>query len=123
MMNNSSRFLELLDSYISNYLPQAVGASFNTVKSYKYAFRLLIDFLHKKKKISADKITFENLNYETLMEFLTWIENERGCSVSTKNQRLSALASFSKYAQNRNFEAASIFRNSINKRLFGHSCG
>jgi integrase/recombinase XerD len=51
----------------------------------------------------------------TLMEFLTWIEEKRGCSVSTKNQRLSALASFSEYAQNRDFAAASVFRNSVNK--------
>jgi len=71
MKNNSSGFLELLDAYISNYLPLAVGASVNTVKSYKYAFRLLIVFMYQHKKIQADKITFEILNYETLMEFFT----------------------------------------------------
>lgn len=87
MKNNSSGFLELLDAYISRYLPRAVGASVNTVKSYKYAFRLLIAFMHQQKKIQADKITFEHLDYETLMAFLMWIEEERGCSVSTKNQR------------------------------------
>lgn len=115
MKNNSSGFLDLLDGYISSYLPRAVGASVNTVKSYKYAFRLLIEFMHLQKKIQADKITFENLDYETIMAFLMWIEEERGCSVSTKNQRLSALASFSEYAQNRDFAAASVFRNSVNK--------
>jgi len=115
MKNDSSGFLELLDAYISSYLPRAVGASVNTVKSYKYAFRLLIGFMYQQKKIQADKITFENLDYEMLIEFFMWIEEERGCSASTKNQRLSALVSFSGYAQNRNFAAASVFRNSINK--------
>lgn len=115
MKNKFSGFLELLDAYISSYLPCAVGASVNTMKSYKYAFRLLIEFMHRQKGIQADKITFVNLDYETLMEFFTWIEEKRGCSVSTKNQRLSALVSFSEYAQNRDFEAASVFRNSINK--------
>lgn len=115
MKNNSSEFLELLDAYISSYLSCAIGASANTIKSYKYAFRLLIEFMYKQKEIQADKITFDNLDYETLMEFFTWIEEERGCSVSTKNQRLSALTSFSEYAQNRNFAAASVFRYSINK--------
>jgi len=115
MKSNSSGFLELLNAYISSYLPCAVGASFNTVKSYKYAFRVLIEFMYQQKEIQADKITFGNLDYETLMEFFTWIEEERGCSISTKNQRLSALASFSEYAQNRDFAAASVFRNSINK--------
>jgi len=115
MKNEHSGFLDFLNAYISNYLPCAVGVSGNTIKSYKYAFRLLIEFMHRQKGIPADKITFENMNYETLSEFLSWIENERGCSASTKNQRLSALASFSEYAQNRDFAAASVFRSNINK--------
>ncbi|MBU3192330.1 site-specific integrase [Clostridium bowmanii] len=114
-MNKPSKFLELLDGYITNYMPCSVGASHHTVTSYKYAFRLLIEFMYSKKGIPADKITFEQLNYGNLMEFLDWIEKVRGCSVSTKNQRLSAIISFSEYAQNRNFDAASIFRSSVVK--------
>ncbi|WP_338062521.1 tyrosine-type recombinase/integrase [Sporosarcina limicola] len=85
------------------------------MKSYKYAFRLLIEFMYKEKGIEADKITFDKLDYKTLTDFFTWIESVRGCSASTKNQRLSAVASFSAYAQNQDFAAASIFRNSVNK--------
>lgn len=115
MRNKSTDFLELLSTYIGTYLPYSVGASPNTVKSYKYAFRLLIEFLYKEKGIEADKITFDILDYKTLTDFFTWIESIRGCSVSTKNQRLSAIASFSSYAQNRDFSDASVFRNSVNK--------
>lgn len=115
MMNKTSDFLSLLDAFITTYLPCSVGASPNTVKSYKYAFRLLIEFMYKEKGIDADKITFEKLDYIMLTEFFTWIESVRGCSASTKNQRLSAIASFSAYAQNRDFAAASVFRNSVNK--------
>lgn len=115
MMNKASDFLSLLDVYITTYLPCSIGSSPNTVKSYKYAFRLLIEFMYKEKGIEADKITFDKLDYKTLTDFFTWIESIRGCSASTKNQRLSAIASFSAYAQNRNFAAASVFRNSVNK--------
>lgn len=115
MMNKASDFLSLLDIYITTYLPCSIGSSPNTVKSYKYAFRLLIEFMYKEKGIEADKITFDKLDYKTLTDFFTWIESIRGCSASTKNQRLSAIASFSAYAQNRNFAAASVFRNSVNK--------
>lgn len=115
MMNKASDFLRVLDAFITTYLPCSVGASPNTVKSYKYAFRLLIEFMYKEKGIEADKITFEKLDYKTLTDFFTWIESVRGCSASTKNQRLSAIASFSAYAQNRDFAAASVFRNSLNK--------
>jgi len=114
-MSEPSKFLQLLDGYISSYMPCSVGASPNTITSYKYAFQLLIEFLYLKKGIPADKITFGELDYNTLMEFLDWIEKERGCSTSTKNQRLSAIISFSEYAQNRDFDAASVFRCSVIK--------
>lgn len=111
----SSDFLGLLSGYFTTYLPDSVGASDNTIRSYKYAFRLLLQFMHDKKGISADAVSFESLDYDTVIDFLDWIENERGCCASTKNQRLAALTSFSEYAQNRNFEAASVFRNSLVK--------
>jgi len=114
-MNKPSSFLELLNSYITNYMPCSIGASPNTVTSYKYAFRLLLEFMYSKKGIPADKISFKQLDFGTLTEFLDWIEKERGCSASTKNQRLSALISFSDYAQNRDFDAASVFRSGVIK--------
>jgi len=114
-MNEPSKFLKVLDSFITSYMPCSVGASPNTVTSYKYAFRLLLEFMYSKKQIPADKIVFEQLDYPILMEFLNWIEKDRGCSASTKNQRLSAIISFSEYAQNRDFDAASIFRSSVIK--------
>jgi len=115
MMNKPSIFLKLLDSFVTSYLPCAVGVSSNTITSYKYAFRLLIEFMYCVKEIQADKITFNHLDYKTLLEFFHWIEEVRGCSISTKNQRLSAILSFSKYAQNRDLSAASVFRTSVLK--------
>lgn len=114
-MNEPSTFLELLDRFITNHLPYSVGASPNTITSYKYAFRLLLEFMYSKKGIPADKITFEQLNFNAVTEFLDWIEKDRGCSASTKNQRLSAIISFSEYAQNRDFDAASVFRKGVIK--------
>jgi integrase/recombinase XerD len=115
MANDASKFLILLNGFLTNYLPHSLGASSNTVTSYKYAFRLLLEFMYLQKGISADQVTFGHLDYKVLIEFLNWLEVNRKCSSSTKNQRLSALLSFSKYAQNRDFEAASIFRSSIVK--------
>lgn len=115
MKNKPSGFLELMEGFIDKYLPIAAGASPNTIKSYKYAFRLLLEYLYSKQGVDADSIRFEQLNYECITGFLDWLETERHCSVSTKNQRLSALLSFSEYAQNRDFEAAVVFRSSLLK--------
>jgi site-specific recombinase XerD len=114
-MSKPSKFLALLNGFLNHYLPHSVGASPNTVTSYKYAFRLLIEFMYSQKGISADHVTFGKLDYKILLEFLDWLEGVRGCSTSTRNQRLAAILSFSKYAQNRDFEATSIFRSSAMK--------
>ncbi len=113
MKHKAPSFLELLNRFVTEYLTDAVGASPNTIKSYKAAFRLLLKYMYQEKGISADQISFEALDYQTMLDFLSWIEKSRGCSATTKNQRLSALASFSSYAQNRDFAAASIFRSSV----------
>jgi len=115
MKSKQSDFLSLLESYLSIYLPCSVGVRPNTIKSYKDSFRLLLNFMYEKRQISADKLQFSDLCYETIQNFLYWLETERGCSITTRNQRLSALSSFSSYAQNRNFDAATVFRADVMK--------
>lgn len=67
------------------------------------------------KNIPANSIKFCDLSYENLLEFFKWLETDRQCKPATRNQRLSALAAFSEYAQNRDFDAASVFRSAIIK--------
>lgn len=115
MKTKQMEFLQLLDSYVSEYMPVVAGMSENTIRLYKATFRLLFEFLYETKEMDADKVMFRALDYETLTAFLSWLENERKCSVATRNVRLSALRAFAAYAQNRNFDAALIFRNSVSK--------
>ena len=114
-MNETSIFLSLANDFVNNYLPIGKGASPNTIKSYKCAFRLLIEYMFSEKNILADQIEFSDLDYTTLLSFFEWITEKRKCGTSTRNQRLAALISFSKYAQNRNFDAAAVFRSNIIK--------
>ena len=71
--------------------------------------------MFSEKKITADRISFSDLDYTTLLAFFDWLTTTRKCSTSTRNQRLAALTSFSEYAQNRDFDAAAVFRSSIIK--------
>ena len=105
----------LLEQFFTEYMPLSSGLSPNTTRSYKHAFRLLFQYVYQEKKKNAREILFRDLNFETIDGFLKWIEAERGCSVSTRNLRLSALASFAGYAQNRNFEAATVFANAVKR--------
>lgn len=113
--NKLPEFILLLEQFLMEYMPLSSGLSLNTVRSYKHSFRLLFQYIYQTKKKEAGAIRFRDLDFETVDGFLKWIETERGCSVSTRNLRLSALASFSSYAQNRNFEAATVFANAVRR--------
>ena len=113
MKHKKNSFLDLLEAYFNTYLPVAKGLSIATVTSYKATFRILMEFMYTVKGIPAEKIYFEILDAQMITEFLDWLESQRKCSIATRNQRLSALSAFSIYAQNRDFGAASIFRNNV----------
>jgi len=113
--NKLPEFTLLLEQFFTEYMPFSSGLSPNTIRSYKHSFRLLFQYIYQVQKKNADEILFRDLDYETIDGFLKWIETERGCSASTRNLRLSALASFSFYAQNRNFEAATVFANAVRR--------
>ena len=115
MKNKSLGFMELLERFFGEYVPYSEGLSDNTLISYKFAFRLLFEYLYEEKGIPADKVTFKHLAFDTVNDFLLWLEEKRRCSVATRNIRLAALSSFAKYAQNRNLEAATTFMNCVKK--------
>jgi len=110
MKNKPTEFLELLESFLYKYLPSVVGVSPNTIKSYKDTFRILLSYMHNEKHIDVGEITFSDMDYQVLLGFLSWIETVRCCSITTRNQRLSALSSFAGYAQNYNIDAALFWR-------------
>lgn len=115
MRHKRYSLMDHLERYFDTYLPVVKGLSQATIESYKATFRLLMEFLYREKGLSSDVIDFDTLNDKVIVEFLNWIEVDRKCSVSTRNQRLSAIAAFSIYAQNRDFGAAVSFRNSVMK--------
>lgn len=99
MMNRMTDFATLLSSFLTEYLPVQKGASIQTISSYRDTFKLLLRYLRDEKKVQPEKVKFALLDREVITAFLKWLESERGCGVSTRNQRLAAIRSFIRYAQ------------------------
>lgn len=109
MRKKSNEIILLLEDFFDDYLPNIKGLSKNSIKSYQYAFQLLFNYLEEEKGLTPDKITFEILSGSTIDDFLFYLENERGCSVKTRNVRRSAIAVFAKYTAKKNFTASLPF--------------
>jgi site-specific recombinase XerD len=105
-MAKKSYFLPALSEFFSTYLPRTKGLSANTIRSYKQAFRLLLEYIHTQKGLLPEKIEFRHLEKGTIEAWLDWLCTERGCSAKTRNHRLSALITFSRFAIHRDFGGA-----------------
>jgi len=88
-----------LTNYLSKYLPGEIGASKNTLLSYRDTFSLFLRFVKSNEGIKEEKLTLRKVDAALIKRFLSWIENERSCSTSTRNQRLAALHAFFSYLQ------------------------
>lgn len=91
-------FFKTIQKFIMDYLPKQKCCSENTIRSYKTALNLFVDFLRHKKNFKLKEIDFKFITREIVIEFLEWLEIERKCSASSRNQRLAALRSFFNYA-------------------------
>lgn len=94
------RLFRLIRDFLTVYLPKQKSCSEHTIKAYKEALSLLLDHVKNVAGLSLAEITFETITSQLILEFLDWLETTRGCSVSTRNHRLSCIKSFFKYAGN-----------------------
>lgn len=92
-------FAKYLTKYFNEYLILEKGASHNTVRAYANTFTLLLVFMEKIEHIKADKLSCAHFTKDVILRFLDWLQNNRKCGTSTRNQRLAAIHSFFKYLQ------------------------
>jgi len=103
-------FAEYLQKFLAEYLPSRKGASVCTIQSYRDTFKLFLVYCDNVLGIQPHKINLKLCSAENILNFLSWLESERGCSVSTRNQRLAALRSFFKFIQFEEPESILEFR-------------
>ena len=71
--------------------------SINTQCSYRDAIRLLFAYINERHGTDPTRITVEQITVEVTRAFLAHLENRRGNSVATRNQRLAAIRSLFRY--------------------------
>lgn len=98
-----------------NYLKSIRGLSSNTIKEYRYDLMLMIKYMIIRKKYYGDedmfdedfdtkkinKIVdskfFESLTLQDFYAFLSFLDNEKKDSSTTRSRKISAIKSFYKY--------------------------
>ncbi|MBQ2681559.1 MAG: site-specific integrase [Eggerthellaceae bacterium] len=97
MNSKSEKLFLLIRKFLEIHLVVRRGSSNHTVRSYRTALAQYVDYVTDTRGIRAEALSFEEFTEELVGDFLTSLE-ERGCSVSTRNQRLAAIRSFLSFA-------------------------
>jgi site-specific recombinase XerD len=92
-------FAYYLSSFLTKYLPCEQNLSVNTIAVYRDTFRLFLKYCNEEKGLPPNSIKLSSFTRELVVEFLDWTEFKRGCSIATRNQRLSSLHGFIKFVQ------------------------
>jgi site-specific recombinase XerD len=91
-------FFTTIRRFLAEYLPSQRCCSPNTIRSYRQALNLFVTYLRTARGLAITDISFSSIDRHVVMEFLDWLEHERGCAATTRNQRLMALRAFFSYA-------------------------
>ena len=99
------RSCRTLGSWLRRYLEEHVvserNLAENTRQSYRDSFALLLPFVSRKARKPVDRLTLDDLTADRLRAFLDHVETERGCSVETRNRRLTAVRAFARFVASR----------------------
>jgi len=103
-MNTNTNFAKYLSKFLSEYLPHERNMSPNTLASYRDTFVQFINYMKEVKGLKVEKLTLEKLTCQCVLDFLSWIQQNRGCGMATRNYRLAAIHSFISYLQYQEIE-------------------
>ncbi len=90
-----------LRRFLCEYIVTERNLARNTQASYRDTFRLLLPFVSRKLRKPVDRLAVTDLTSKHVLEFLAHLEDYRGCSPQTRNQRLAAVRSFARFVASR----------------------
>jgi site-specific recombinase XerD len=76
----------------------------NTQTSYRDTLILMLPFIANHAGVPIERLSLEHVSCELVRDFLLYLENDRNCSVATRNQRLAAIHAFARFVGERSPE-------------------
>ena len=86
---------------VEEYLVSERNLARNTQLSYRDTLALLLPFVAAQARTPVDRLGARDLDADRVRAFLVHLEQGRGCSPRTRNQRLAAIRCFARYVAGR----------------------
>ncbi|HWU36635.1 MAG TPA: tyrosine-type recombinase/integrase [Candidatus Acidoferrum sp.] len=69
----------------------------NTQRSYRDTLRILLPAIAQRAGKPIDRLAVTDVSADRVRQFLTDLEEERGCAIATRNQRLAAIHALARF--------------------------
>ena len=100
-MRNNHALSSWVERFFVEHIVTERNLALNTQKSYLDTFKLLVPFVCAKLRKSDNRLAVHDITSDVVLQFLSHLENDRGCSVQTRNQRLTAVRVFARFVGGR----------------------
>lgn len=97
-------------TFLDSYAPTQRTASSNTLKSYRYALLLYVEFLESEEGSTPECMNRRCLERGEIERWLAWLKDKRGCSPQTCNNRLGSFRTFLNYLGSRKPEYLYLYQ-------------
>src|SRR5205814_2591099 len=95
------RDASLLGPWVRRFLTEHVvgerNLARNTQRSYRDTLQLLLPFVARYARKPVDRLAVTDVSADCVRQFLSDLEEGRGCAVATRNQRLAALHALARF--------------------------
>ena len=96
-MTNSALLGPWVRRFLLEHLVADRNLAVNTQKSYRDMLKLLLPFVTSKAGKTIDRLVIDDISPEVVRLFLTDIEQQRSCTISTRNQRLGGIHALARF--------------------------
>jgi len=96
-MKNTDKIASFLTRFFQDYLMSERNLSQNTILSYRDALKLFLLFMQSQTRKSCTNLSLHDITPKCVLQFLNFLEQQRGNSIRSRNHRLAALRSFFEY--------------------------
>lgn len=103
-MNKNSLLGPWIRRFLLEHLVDERNLTHNTQISYRDTLVLFLPFIAKNLSKPIDHLLIEDISADIIRRFLLRLEKQRGCSVSTRNQRLAAIHALARFIGERSPE-------------------
>lgn len=83
--------------FFEDFLPAQRGLSPHTIRSYRDALVLLLQFVARDAQRGIEQLTIRDLSAERVTQFLRFLETDRKNGIATRNARLGSIHVFARF--------------------------